>query len=123
MHIMPCCEFTYEQYINENDSVDYEIYNKLKDENLVDKHRACQSHCCILHGCKYDHKDCPVCLGVVRQKFLCDYCGDICYVDESTVDKLWSKIDSLFIKENRKFKLKDIEKVDLLNHIIFNQKN
>lgn len=34
MHIMPCCEFTYEQYINENGSVDYEIYNKLKDGKI-----------------------------------------------------------------------------------------
>lgn len=93
-------------------------------EKLVDKHRACQSHCCLLHGCKYyDHKDCPVCLGVVKQKYLCDYCGDICYMYESTVDKLWSKIDSLFIKENRKLKLKDIEKIDLLNHIILTKKN
>jgi len=31
MHIMPCCEFTYEQYINDDGSVDFEIYNKLKN--------------------------------------------------------------------------------------------
>jgi len=99
-------------------------------ENLADKHKACQTHCCILHGCKYGHKDCPVCLGVVKQEYLCEYCGDVEYCDdvwyidkvESTSDKLWSKIDSLFIKENRKLKLKDIEKKDLLNHIIFNEK-
>jgi len=34
MHIRACCEFTYEQYINEDGSVDFEIYNKLKDEDV-----------------------------------------------------------------------------------------
>jgi hypothetical protein len=29
MHMMACCEFTYEKYINDDGSVDMEIYNKL----------------------------------------------------------------------------------------------
>jgi hypothetical protein len=31
MHMMACCEFTYEKYINSDGSVDFEIYNKLKN--------------------------------------------------------------------------------------------
>ena len=34
MHVMACCEFTYKQYINDDGSVDFEIYNKLKNENV-----------------------------------------------------------------------------------------
>lgn len=26
----------------------------------VDEHRACPSHCCIKHGCKYNLRDCPI---------------------------------------------------------------
>ena len=29
MHIQPCCEHTYKQYINKDRTIDYEIYNKL----------------------------------------------------------------------------------------------
>lgn len=32
MHIMPCCEFTYEKYINQDGSIDNERYNKLINE-------------------------------------------------------------------------------------------
>lgn len=34
------------------------------------------SHCCIIHGCKYMEKDCPVVLGKVKQDFLCESCRD-----------------------------------------------
>lgn len=29
------------------------------------KHKSCPTHCCVVHGCKYGHKDCPVVLGEV----------------------------------------------------------
>ena len=32
------------------------------------------SHCCKWHGCKYGDPDCPVALGEVEQKYLCEYC-------------------------------------------------
>lgn len=35
MHMMACCEFTYEHYINEDGTVDFEIYNKLKDDRFA----------------------------------------------------------------------------------------
>lgn len=34
------------------------------------------SHCCSIHGCKYGDIDCPVILGLAKQKHLCEYCDD-----------------------------------------------
>jgi len=35
-----------------------------------------EHHCCERHGCKYGHKDCPVSLGMVKQKYPCEICSD-----------------------------------------------
>jgi len=77
-------------------------------ENLVKKHRACSSHCCIIHGCKYGYKDCPVCLGVVKQEYLCECCFEDEIQKQMSEIQLWNKIDKLFIKKNRKLKLNNI---------------
>lgn len=37
-------------------------------------HKACRTHCCILHGCKYGYNDCPVALELVKQAYPCDLC-------------------------------------------------
>ena len=37
-------------------------------------HIACQSHCCVKHGCKYSFENCPVKLGNVIQDNLCEEC-------------------------------------------------
>lgn len=34
------------------------------------------SHCCKWHGCKYGNEDCPVIMGIVEQKYLCEYCDE-----------------------------------------------
>ena len=47
-----------------------------KNQATSDKHICCPTHCCILHGCKYGMDDCPVALGVVKQKYLCYNCSD-----------------------------------------------
>lgn len=26
----------------------------------MSEHKACPSHCCPIHGCKYGHEDCPI---------------------------------------------------------------
>ena len=31
MHAIPCCDLTYVQYINADGSIDFEIYNKAKE--------------------------------------------------------------------------------------------
>lgn len=39
-------------------------------------HKACRTHCCIWHGCKYGYDDCPVERGDVQQAYACDLCPD-----------------------------------------------
>ena len=34
------------------------------------------AHCCKWHGCKYGDADCPVVLGKVEQKYLCEWCSE-----------------------------------------------
>lgn len=38
-------------------------------------HNSCQSHCCVKHGCKYAHEDCPVVLKEVIQDYPCEDCS------------------------------------------------
>lgn len=33
-----------------------------------------QTHCCIIHGCKYGDEDCPVELGLLTQESPCEHC-------------------------------------------------
>jgi LSD1 subclass zinc finger protein len=39
--------------------------------------RGCKSHCCIVHGCKYRHKDCPVVMREEQQDHLCEQCNSM----------------------------------------------
>lgn len=39
-------------------------------------HKSCETHCCINHGCKYGHEDCPVENGTIAQAYLCEYCDE-----------------------------------------------
>ena len=34
------------------------------------------THCCILHGCKYGDRYCPVANGEFIQRYLCQDCDD-----------------------------------------------
>lgn len=34
------------------------------------------SHCCIVHGCKYQDSDCTVTTGTEPQQYDCEYCTD-----------------------------------------------
>ena len=34
-------------------------------EPMTPERKACPTHCCPVHGCKYGHADCPVVLGTV----------------------------------------------------------
>ena len=78
---------------------------------LLNKHRACRTHCCIIHGCKYGHKDCPVCLGVVEQEYLCESCGNMVFEGRvKTTSEMKDKINKEFLKENRKIKLYELKK-------------
>lgn len=34
-----------------------------------------ETHCCVLHGCKYGEEDCPVVLKQTKQRYTCESCG------------------------------------------------
>lgn len=78
------------------------------------KHRACETHCCILHGCKYGYDDCPVVLGEVKQQYLCEDCSD--EINFSYSGKVYTShdfkmlINDDFIIKNRKLKINKIRK-------------
>jgi hypothetical protein len=40
----------------------------------VDKVGIHRAHCCVLHGCKYGHKNCPVVTQQIKQEYLCEDC-------------------------------------------------
>lgn len=35
-----------------------------------------ESHCCVKHGCKYGHEDCPVAMELTKQQYPCEVCSD-----------------------------------------------
>lgn len=35
-----------------------------------------ETHCCSKHACKYGNLDCPVTLGLIKQRYPCEFCGD-----------------------------------------------
>lgn len=69
-----------------------------------------QSHCCILHGCKYGDADCPVVLGIVKQEYLCETCetDDFFDINNENVESQ-KQIDDKFLKLNRKLKLNGLK--------------
>lgn len=79
---------------------------------MENKYKACETHCCIIHGCKYGHKNCPVVLGKIKQKYMCEYCSDVLsygFRGYRYTESEWKIfIDKEFIKENRKIKLKTL---------------
>lgn len=82
---------------------------------LNNNHNCCSTHCCIRHGCKYGHEDCPVVLGKIEQVYICEMCDDdiIHGLDDDnykqyTREEYRNYLKKEFIKENRKFKLKNI---------------
>ena len=50
--------------------------NREKRMSSIPKERygVHQTHCCILHGCKYGNEDCPVASGEILQEYPCESC-------------------------------------------------
>jgi hypothetical protein len=46
----------------------------MPDTEYSSEYKSCPSHCCIVHGCKYGHKECPVTTGKVVQQYTCEDC-------------------------------------------------
>lgn len=49
-----------------------------KGETTIPKERwgVHETHCCSDHGCKYGDIDCPVEMGLINQRYLCESCND-----------------------------------------------
>jgi hypothetical protein len=71
-----------------------ECPKKLSIAESIDKHRCCRNHCCIKHGCKYNHRDCPVETGKIKQSGDCEHCGleKEGYYGEINLGKSWQQI-------------------------------
>jgi hypothetical protein len=72
----------------------------------VDKIGVHVTHCCIVHGCKYGDEDCPVVNATHKQEYLCETCD---FFEEGFYNM--NDINKIFIKENRKIKINEIEKI------------
>lgn len=46
-------------------------------------YKSCKSHCCELHGCKYNYSECPVKTKRVKQDHPCEFCPDIEDVEDA----------------------------------------
>lgn len=79
-----------------------------------EKWRVHRTNCCIIHGCEYgEDNNCPVCQGLIKQDYLCEYCEPIddlwgTQVDKDTQKKSWDTINKTFQKIQRKNKLEKI---------------
>ena len=60
-----------------------------------------RTHCCILHGCKYGDKDCPVADGTIKQDYVCEHC-DV-YDNIHTMEELNERIEIDNLKTAEKF--------------------
>lgn len=71
------------------------------------------THCCILHGCKYDDEDCTVTSGVALQEYLCEYCheegitslGQLSRINQNSrvLDEALNIIEALISEEDCRF--------------------
>lgn len=43
------------------------------EKELVKTH---ETHCCAIHGCKYNEEDCPVVSKEIKQQYLCPDCHE-----------------------------------------------
>lgn len=52
------------------------MINDNREIGMTDFTGVHQTHCCIIHGCKYCDRDCPVATGKVIQSYNCEDCQD-----------------------------------------------
>lgn len=50
---------------------------KLVKETTIPEERwgVHETHCCEEHGCKYGNEDCPVVIGLIKQRYRCEFCS------------------------------------------------
>ena len=85
------------------------------------------THCCILHLCKYGREDCPVANGIRKQEAYCEHCGLECegYYGEPErtlheqmdyLEQLWAQKHNEPVKEN--FDLYQMSKTELRHEVV-----
>jgi hypothetical protein len=83
---------SFECVYDEIDSLNEELKSEIRKRNGTnipkDSWGVHETHCCKKHGCKYGQsEDCPVCLGLIKQKYGCEVGDDFdedCF--EETID-------------------------------------
>lgn len=77
--------------------------------------------CCVIHGCQFNNKTCPVVSGLIEQDGICSMCIDDIFSNKPNPgvpeqDRLMNlqrdKITSIFLQKNRKYKLIKINQYD-----------
>lgn len=67
------------------------------------------THCCVVHGCKYGDKDCPVEEGTHQQTGPCESCGYTYHIDRTP-----SKFQHERYRKKKNSKLYNFEPNDLV---------
>lgn len=87
-----------------------------------------ETHCCVLHGCKYGDEDCPVITKEVQQQYLCESCDDdnIKSVEEVILksdgffkispNKMYAKVDGEIVIINGYEFSGDVITLSLISH-------
>lgn len=70
-----------------------------KGESSIPKERwgVHETHCCIEHGCKYGDKDCPVEMGLIQQRYICESCD----FDNLTLPEILDKWKEKILKSEK----------------------
>jgi len=75
-------------------------------------------NCCIIHGCKYHDKNCPMVNGIIKRDNICEFCIDDLFKNKPNPgieeqDRLMlnqrNKMNSLYLIKNRIQKLNKIK--------------
>jgi len=74
-----------------------ELVEAQQAEPAHDRHGACPTHCCPVHGCKYMHDDCPVAAGAVQPVYPrnngCESCADDALAQQDEPARGWVSMD------------------------------
>ena len=54
-----------------------------------------ETHCCVLHGCKYGDDDCPVVNKLTKQKYICEQCEEDGISEVEDIDMIFDAVETL----------------------------
>lgn len=68
----------------------------------VDKIGVHVTHCCIVHGCKYGDRDCPVVLGKSDQHYLCEDCKEAPFASTKSIKAVFTQTAWDRVKQHKR---------------------